>query len=101
MTLVQPGEKSGQAIERPVRIASPTAPTGVTENGSTVAAAASLVGFQAATGGSWFYDGQTVYVKAPAATGTRWNGFTMWVSTFMRRARASAMPGMRAPPPLK
>jgi hypothetical protein len=53
-----------------VRIASPTAPTGVTENGSTVAAAASLVDFQAATGGSWFYDGQTVYVKAPATTGT-------------------------------
>jgi hypothetical protein len=53
-----------------VRIASPTAPSGVTQNGSRVPVAGSLGAFQTATGGSWFYDGQTVYVKAPATTGT-------------------------------
>ena len=53
-----------------MRVASPTAPTGVTENGGTVAAAGSLAELQGATGGKWFYDGQKVYVKAPATTGT-------------------------------
>ncbi|MDX6377443.1 MAG: cellulose 1,4-beta-cellobiosidase, partial [Gaiellaceae bacterium] len=42
----------------------------VTQNGSSVTAAPSLAAFQAATGASWFYDGATTYVKAPAATGT-------------------------------
>ncbi len=53
-----------------VRVASGTTPQSVTEAGSAVAAAASLDAFKAATGASWFYDGQTVFVKAPAATGT-------------------------------
>jgi hypothetical protein len=53
-----------------VRVASVTAPKSVMENGSAVQAAGSLGAFQGATGASWFYDGQTVYVKAPAATGT-------------------------------
>ena len=52
-----------------VHVASPTAPTAVKANGTTVPAAGSLATFQAATGASWFYDGTTVYVKAPAATG--------------------------------
>jgi hypothetical protein len=52
-----------------VHVASPTAPTAVNANGTTVPAAGSLATFQAATGASWFYDGTTVYVKAPAATG--------------------------------
>ena len=53
-----------------VRVASVTAPKSVMENGSAVQAAGSLGAFQGATGASWFYDGQTVYVKAPASTGT-------------------------------
>jgi hypothetical protein len=53
-----------------VQVASATAPQSVTENGSSVAGADSLGAFQDATGASWFYDGQTVYVKAPAETGT-------------------------------
>jgi len=53
-----------------VRVASVTAPKSVMENGSAVQAAGSLGAFQGATGASWFYDGQTVYVKAPAASGT-------------------------------
>jgi len=53
-----------------VRVVSPTVPTTVTENGTAVAAAGSLGAFQGATGASWFYDGQTIYVKAPAATGS-------------------------------
>jgi hypothetical protein len=42
----------------------------VTENGSSVASVDSLGAFQDATGASWFFDGQTIYVKAPAETGT-------------------------------
>jgi len=42
----------------------------MTANGSTVAKAASLAGFQAATGASWFQSGSTVYLKALATTGT-------------------------------
>lgn len=53
-----------------VRVASGTAPQAVTENGSTVPAAGSLGEFQGSSGASWFHDGQTIYVKAPAATGT-------------------------------
>lgn len=52
-----------------VRIASSAAPTTLTENGSAVAPVGTLGDFQAAAGASWFYDGQTVFVKAPAATG--------------------------------
>jgi len=61
-------DQAGSLAE--VRVASATAPQSVAENGSGVTAAASLTDFQAATGGSWFYDGAAVYVKAPAATGS-------------------------------
>jgi hypothetical protein len=53
-----------------VRITSTTAPKTVTVNGASVAAAASLTAFQAATGSSWFFDGATVYVKELAANAT-------------------------------
>jgi Fibronectin type III domain len=53
-----------------VRVASANAPTSMTANGAAVAAASSLSAFQAATGVSWFYDGATAYLKAPAETGS-------------------------------
>jgi hypothetical protein len=62
------GDRAGSLVE--VRISSATAPTTVTVNGASVAAAASLAAFQAATGPSWFYDGATAYVKELAANAT-------------------------------
>ena len=48
------------------------APTGVTVDGSTVAAAPDLGTFQAATGSSWFYDSaaRLIYLKAKHTTTT-------------------------------
>jgi hypothetical protein len=62
------GDRAGSLVE--VRITSATAPTTVTVNGASVAAAASLAAFQAATGPSWFYDGATAYVKELATNAT-------------------------------
>jgi len=59
----------------------------VTENGSAIQAAGSLGAFQGATGASWFYDGQTVYVKAPAASGT--DSIVISFSTVERRHDAA------------
>jgi hypothetical protein len=42
----------------------------MTANGATVGEASSLTSFQAATGASWFQSGSTVYLKAPATTGS-------------------------------
>ncbi len=53
-----------------LRVTSATGPRSVSQNGTTVTAASSLAAFQAATGASWFYDGTTTYVKAPAASGS-------------------------------
>lgn len=53
-----------------VQVGTSLAAQSMTANGASVAEASSLAAFQSATGASWFQSGSTVYLKAPAATGT-------------------------------
>jgi hypothetical protein len=53
-----------------VQVGTSLAAQSMTAGGSSVPEASSLASFQAATGASWFQSGSTVYLKAPATTGT-------------------------------